>query len=99
MATKYIIVKSAGDNYNFITWPIYDGTVGHTEEYAKRLARKVSATMKIVPELLEALEATVPALLAYSNSGLMECQFEDEDGYSIPLRIARAAIAKATGKS
>jgi hypothetical protein len=90
MATKYIIIKSAGD-FSFTTWPIYDGTVGHTEEYARRLARKVSATMKIAPELLEACEAALVRLL---DPYLGEDDGERQSG-EIDMLMAIIAKAKA----
>lgn len=97
METKYIIVKSAGDDYSFTTWPIYDGTVtvGHTEEYAKLLAERVTATMKIVPELVAELENALN-IIAWAASGAGHYK---ETVESEGFKKAIAVVTKAKGQS
>ena len=66
-----------------------------------KLSAEACANMRLMataPELLTALKAALPALLALSNSGTAPEDLCDEDGYLIAARLTQVAIAKAEGK-
>jgi hypothetical protein len=40
----WMIIKSAGDDFSFVTMKV-DGDIGHTYEYAQKMAREVTQAM------------------------------------------------------
>jgi len=70
----------------------------NSDEAMKAIADYDARVRAAAPNLLEALEGTIGALVEYSNQNHMREEDMDEDGYCQPLADAHAAIAKATGQ-